>query len=451
MQTTLADRWRGRAEAEEAAAIVRKCVHCGFCTAACPTYRLLGDELDGPRGRIYLVKRVLEGAVPTAKTQLHLDRCLTCRACEPACPSGVEYGRLADAGRRLVDESVRRPLHERAVRAALRAVLTRPRIFAALLGLARQLRPVLPARLRTQLRPARPAGEWPRHARPRRVLLIGGCVQPALLPNVDAATARVLDALGYETVVPPAAGCCGAIRQHLGDPAGALEAARRNVDAWWPQLEAGAEAVIVNASGCGTQVRDYAHLLRDDPAYSAKAARLVAATRDVAEFVAEHAERLAVRVAPAAAAGDAAGAAVAGEATAAAAAPSATGRGGRPVRVVFHAPCSLQHGLRIRGVVESLLARLGAEVLPYADAQLCCGSAGTYSLLQPALANDLRTRKLAALERPAPDLILSANVGCIAHLDAGAQVPVRHWIEWVDEMLGRDGGNPVVRGAETGD
>jgi glycolate dehydrogenase iron-sulfur subunit len=405
MQVRLADFLQGTPEGEEAAAILGRCVHCGFCTATCPTYQLLGDELDGPRGRIYLIKQVAEGTEPTAKTQLHLDRCLGCRGCETTCPSGVEYGRLLDIGRRLVAERVPRPAGARLSRAALREGLTGS-LFPAAMRAGQALRPLLPAALREQVPPRRAAGAWPRRSHVRKALLLAGCVQPAMMPNINAATARVLDRLGIETIVPEAAGCCGAIRQHLEDPDGGMVDARRNIDAWWPQVAAGAEAIVMNASGCGSMVREYGHLLRHDADYADKAARISAMTRDLAEWVPGllAASGMAVARGP-------------GE------------------RVAFHPPCSLQHGQRIRGAVEALLALLGAEVVPFADAHLCCGSAGTYSLLQPALSRQLRDRKLDALNAARPDVILSANIGCIAHLGPAATVPVRHWIEWLDGRL----------------
>jgi len=405
MQVRLADFLRDTPDGEEAAAILGRCVHCGFCTATCPTYQLLGDELDGPRGRLYLVKQVVEGAAPTAKTRRHLDRCLGCRACETTCPSGVEYARLLDIGRRLVHERVPRGPSDRLLRAALRTGLPGP-LFPLAMRLGQAVRGMLPPPLREQVPPRQDAGAWPARRHAQRVLLLAGCVQPSMLPNINAATARVLDALGVEVVVPAAAGCCGAIRQHLDDPGGALDDARRNVDAWWPHLEAGVGAILLNASGCGSQVKDYAHLLRHDPAYAAKARRVSEAARDLAEYL------------PAAAA------ALAGNAK------PASG-----LRVAFHAPCSLQHGQRVRGAVEGLLAAFGAELVPVADGHLCCGAGGTYSLLQPELSRRLRQRKLEALTAAAPDVILSANVGCIAHLAARSPVPVRHWIEWLDERL----------------
>lgn len=419
MQASLDPSLQGRAEAREAADILRRCVHCGFCTATCPTYQLLGDELDGPRGRIHLVKQVLEGDVPTARTRLHLDRCLTCRACETACPSGVEYGRLVEAGRALVDERLpRRPL-ARLGRIALAAVLTGPLVWPAVV-IGRVLRPVLPRRLRQPLLPRRQAGAWPRRRQARRVLLLEGCVQPALAPGINAATARVLDALGIEVQVAAAAGCCGAIRQHLDETQRARDDMRRNIDAWWPLVGTGVgavEAIVTTASGCGTMVRDYGRLLQDDAAYAHKAARISALARDVAEVIAPHAAVLAARVA----------------ARHAAAADEAA-----PLRVVFHPPCSLQHGLKLAGVVEAVLAAAGAALQPISESQLCCGSAGTYSLLQPLLSQALRARKLSALRAPGPQMILSANIGCIGQLADAAGPPVRHWIEWLDARLRLD-------------
>jgi glycolate oxidase iron-sulfur subunit len=403
MQTQPAEFLRDTVDGREMAAILGRCVHCGFCTATCPTYQLLGDELDGPRGRIYLIKQFVEGKAPTAKTRLHLDRCLGCRSCETTCPSGVQYGRLADLARGLLAEVLPRPPAERLLRRTLRQGLTGP-LFGVAMRVGQALRPALPRALREQV-PARAApGAWPRRSHSRKVLLLAGCVQPAMQPNINVATARVLDVLGIETLVPPAAGCCGAIRYHLDDHAGGLDDARRNIDAWWPAVEAGAEAIVMNASGCGSMVKEYGHLLRDDPAYAERARRVSAMTRDLAELLGGEAEAVAGRFAA---------------------------RGGE--KVVFHAPCSLQHGQRVRGVVESLLASLGAEVLPAADGHLCCGSAGTYSLLQPTLSRQLRDRKLDALVAAGPDVVLSANIGCIGHLAATGRVGVRHWVEWLDE------------------
>ena len=404
MQTTLAEEFKGTHDGEAAAAILGKCVHCGFCTATCPTYQLLGEELDGPRGRIYLIKQVLEGAAPGRSTQLHLERCLSCRGCETTCPSGVKYGQLVDIGRKLVDERVPRPLLTRWQRALLVAGLAGP-LFAPLLRVGQWLRPLLPAVLRQKIPRRRGSGAWPVQHHPRKVLLLTGCVQPAMAPNINSATARVLDALGIETVVAAGAGCCGALHHHAGRHAAAVAAARQNIDAWWPHLERGAEAIVMNASGCGLQVSEYGQLLKHDVAYASKAARISALTRDVSLVLQPFRAQLAARVTAGA------------------------------ERIVFHPPCTLQHGLGICGEVEALLADCGAQVLPARDSHLCCGSAGSYSILQSAISTQLRTRKLESLMQTRPARILSANIGCIAHLAGVAPVPVQHWIEWLDEQL----------------
>jgi len=406
MQTQLADFIKDTPEGQEANAILRKCVHCGFCTATCPTYQLLGDELDGPRGRIYLIKRVLEGEMPTAKTQLHLDRCLTCRNCETTCPSGVQYGRLVDIGRHVVDSKVERGMMQKLTRTLLKEGLTSA-AFAPAMKLGQTLRPLLPASLQAKVPPRQDPGVWPTRTHPRKVVMLAGCVQPAMQPNINSATARVLDALGIETVVPPAAGCCGAIRHHLDDQAGGLDDARRNIDAWVAALDAGAEAIMMNASGCGAMVKEYAHLLHGDPVYAARARRVSEATRDLAEFLPALGEELRARI----------------------------GTTGSAQRVVFHPPCTLQHAQKVKGVVEELLASLGAEVAPAGESHFCCGSAGTYSVLQPELSIQLRDRRLSHLNAPQPQVILSANIGCITHLQSGTETRVMHWVEWLDERL----------------
>jgi len=410
METHLADFIRGTADGDEAEAILRRCVHCGFCTATCPTYQLLGDELDSPRGRIYLIKEVLEGGPATASTRLHLDRCLTCRNCETTCPSGVQYGRLVDIGRKVVEERADepRPLRERLERAALREGLTRRWLFDPAITIGRAVRPLLPAKLATKVPPriGAPATRFKPHTHARKMLLLEGCVQPAMAPGINDATARVLDALGIETMVARDAGCCGAIRQHLNDPDGALAQVRSNIDAWWPYLESGIEAIVMTASGCGAMVKEYGHLLRDDPAYAAKAARVTDMTRDLSEILAPLADTL-------------------------------VGKLVRPStrRVAWHPPCTLQHGQQIRGLVESVLTATGIEVRLCAESNLCCGSAGTYSVLQPELATALRDRKLKNLAATQPEMIVSANVGCITHLQSGTETPVTHWIELIANLL----------------
>jgi len=406
MQTNLAEWIRDTPDGKEADAILRKCVHCGFCTATCPTYQLLGDELDGPRGRIYLIKQVLEGKPATATTQLHLDRCLTCRNCETTCPSGVQYGRLVDIGRHEVARQVERPARDRLARTALKEGLTSS-AFAPALKLGQLVRPLLPPVLKNKVPVRQHAGEWPARSHARRMLLLAGCVQPAMQPNINAATARVLDALGIQLIVPPTAGCCGAIRQHLDDHSGAAANMRANIDAWWPHVEGGAEAIVMNASGCGVMVKEYDHALRNDTAYAEKARLIAAMTRDLAELLPPLIEPLKAKRKP----------------------------GNERERVVFHPPCTLQHGQNIRGAVEGLLRSLGAEVVPFNESHLCCGSAGTYSVLQPELAYQLRDRKLAHLQQPQPVAILSANVGCITHLQSGTSTRVEHWIEWLDRRI----------------
>lgn len=404
MQTNLADFIKDTPEGREAESILRACVHCGFCTATCPTYQLLGDELDGPRGRIYLIKQVLEGRPATEKTRLHLDRCLTCRSCESTCPSGVRYGRLVDIGRHVVERQVPRRGADRLSRWLLKEFVPRAGIFGAAMSLGRMAKPALPAMLKDKVPDARPAGAWPTPRHGRKMIALAGCAQPSMAPSINAASARVLDALGISLVEMPGAGCCGAVRYHLNDQDGGLADARRNIDAWWPAVERGeVEAIVMTASGCGVQVKDYGYLLRDDPVYAERAARISELTLDISEIVAREADALEAVLSKQRM-------------------PSAE-------KLAFHAPCTLQHGLRIRGVVERLLEAAGYELTPVADSHLCCGSAGTYSLLQPTLSKQLRSNKLAALEAGGAKCIASANIGCITHLEAGTATPVRHWIE----------------------
>ena len=408
MDTALADFIKDTPEGREAEAILRSCVHCGFCTATCPTYQLLGDELDGPRGRIYLIKGVLEGRAVTEKTQLHLDRCLTCRSCETTCPSGVKYGRLLDIGRHIVDERVPRPAAEQALRWTLRHGLTAKPLFGGAVMLGRMAKFALPKEIAGKLPSAPPAGYWPPPRHSRKMLALSGCVQPALMPSIDAAMARVLDRIGI-SLVRAGGGCCGALPHHLSAVDEALTLVKRNIDAWWPDVSRGAEAIVVTASGCGVMVKDYGYLLRNDKDYADKAKRIAALARDPVEVVGAEWRKMAPMV--------------------------AMDQG--PLRVAFHSPCTLQHGMKLRGSVEEILLALGFEMTPVADAHLCCGSAGTYSILQPELAGRLRANKVKALEAGAPEVIASANIGCITHLAGAAKAPVRHWVELLDaRMLG---------------
>jgi glycolate oxidase iron-sulfur subunit len=414
MQTNLAPQYQGTPDGQAAEAILRKCVHCGFCTATCPTYQLLGDELDGPRGRIYLMKQVLEGVTPTRKTQQHLDRCLTCRNCESTCPSGVQYGHLLDIGRKLVDEQVPRPAAERSLRWALKEGLPSP-LFAPAMAMGQLVRPLLPASLKNKVPAKQKAGRWPQRQHARQVLMLAGCVQPAMSPNINSATARVFDAAGIQTVMASKAGCCGAVKFHLNDQSGGMAEMRANIDAWWPFIERqdaapGVEGIISNASGCGVTLKDYGHLLRHDPDYAAKAERISALSKDVSEWLPELAGKLKGRVA------------------------------GSASRVAFHPPCSLQHGMQLRGGVEKYMCQLGFNVKTTGcEAHLCCGSAGTYSVLNPEISYQLRDRKLGHLNATfgahKPEQIVSANIGCITHLQSGTDTPVRHWIELLDEAL----------------
>jgi glycolate oxidase iron-sulfur subunit len=418
MQTKLADFIRDTPQGKEAESILRSCVHCGFCNATCPTYQLLGDELDGPRGRIYLMKQMLEGQPVSAVTRDHLDRCLSCRNCETTCPSGVQYGRLIDIGREMVDRLSPRPASQQLLRAGLRRSLASGNVFGVLLKLGRGVRWALPASLRGHIPPLQklrgsradnrckipPTPLLQRGESQRRMLLLEGCVQPALAPETNAAAARVLDRLGIRLVAAPEAGCCGAIDQHLAAPEAAKAAMRRNIDAWWPHIEAGEggglEAIVMTASGCGSLVKEYGHLLRDDPGYAEKAAKVSALTRDLSEVLARE--------------------------------DLSSLRSGAPRRVAFHPPCSLQHGQKVRGVIEGILSSLGHELLPVEESHLCCGSAGTYSLLQPEIAGQLRQRKLSNLQARGPELIATANIGCQSHLAAASGVPVVHWISLLE-------------------
>jgi glycolate oxidase iron-sulfur subunit len=409
MQTKLSPEFKQSAQAGVAENILRSCVHCGFCNATCPTYQILGDELDGPRGRIYLIKQMLEGGEVGRSTQQHLDRCLTCLNCETTCPSGVEYGKLVSIGRALVDARVERPPAEKMQRWILREVLTSV-LFAPLLRVAQWARRILPGALQNKVpdTAGSRAAKWPAGHHARKVLLLAGCVQPAMMPNVNSATARVLDAAGIETLIADGAGCCGALRDHLSDHDGGLADARRNIDAWWPLVAAGeVEAIVTNASACGLAVKQYGEALSRDAAYCDKARRVSALARDLGELLPELAPSLKSRL-----------------------------RHGATGRLAVHAPCTLQHGQRLRGGVEAHLSMLGFDVRAAgSEAHLCCGSAGTYSLLQPELARQLRDRKLRNLVASSPQCIVSSNVGCIQHLQSGTAIPVRHWVELLDQAL----------------
>lgn len=404
MQTTLSESASHLPRAAEAESILRTCVHCGFCNATCPTYQLLGDELDGPRGRIYLIKQVLEGNEVTQKTQQHLDRCLSCRNCETTCPSGVDYHNLLDIGRAVVDAAVPRPLGQRLLREGLRQTVPHPDVFKGLINSGQVFRALLPGTLQSKLpRSIYPAKPRPTTLRERQVLMLEGCVQPSLSPNTNAAAARVLDRLGISVIATREAGCCGAVDYHLDAQAAGLDRARRNIDAWWPGIEKGAEAIVQTASGCGAFIKDYGHLLASDPAYADKAKKVSALARDLVEVLRdEPLEKLGIHASQ---------------------------------RLAFHCPCTLQHGQKLGGAVEALLTRFGFTLTSVPDGHLCCGSAGTYSLTQPELSRQLRDNKLNALESGHPEVIVTANIGCQSHLDGAGRTPVRHWIELVEAAL----------------
>lgn len=401
MQTRIDPVLKTQDEIAEADAILRSCVHCGFCTATCPTYQILGSELDSPRGRIYLIKDLLEGNEATEKTRLHLDRCLTCRSCETTCPSGVRYGRLIDIGRNIIEQRVPRPFADRVVRKIMLKVLPNTQRLNIAMKLGQLVKPLLPAPLKRKLPTLRSASSRPSSQHARRMLVLEGCVQPLTAPNTNAATARVLDRLGITLISAEKAGCCGAINQHMSDGDGARAVMRNNIDAWWPHLEAGCEAIVMTASGCGLMVKEYGELLKGDPAYAAKAQRISTLTRDLSEILRdEDLSRLAAK--------------------------------GRGIKVAYHSSCTLQHGQKLGGTVETILQRCGYQLTPVANGHLCCGAAGTYTLLQPALSQQLLNNKLAALEAGQPDVIASANVGCQMHLESEAKIPVKHWIELLE-------------------
>ncbi len=406
MQTNLADFIKDTPQGKEADAILRACVHCGFCTATCPTYQVLGDELDGPRGRIYMIKQVLEGVEPTKKTQQHLDRCLTCRNCESTCPSGVQYGRLVDIGRSVVEEKVGRNLFERATRGVLRKGLLNKKLFAAGMAIGRAVKPVLPKALQSKVQPLRAHGAWPTTQHARTMIVLDNCVQNAMAPAIDFAAARVLDRAGVSLKWVAAGGCCGALSHHLNAHDEAVQKVRANIDAWWPLIEGGAEAIVGTASGCSVMLKDYGHFMQHDTAYAEKAKKIAALSKDVSEVIAAEWPKLKTMLKPS------------------------------NEKIAYHPPCTMQHGMKLKGGVETMLKDMGFELAPVADSHLCCGSAGTYSVLQPTISSELKTRKVAALTAESPRQIATSNIGCMTHIQSGTTLPVKHWIELLDERLG---------------
>lgn len=397
MQTKLQPDLLKTVRGQEADRILRNCVHCGFCTATCPTYQLLGDELDGPRGRIYEIKMALEGEPVSRQTQAHLDRCLTCLNCETTCPSGVRYHRLLEIGRAYVDQQVARPWHQRLLRWTLRQVFPYTNRVKQLLKLGRLFSPILPSTLTNKIPSQQPDLVYSRSETTRQVLLLAGCVQPVMTPRTNQATAAVLNRLDIKVIEAASAGCCGALSHHLNASEEARRFMRNNIDAWWPYIEQGVEAIVITASGCGAMIKDYATHLREDPEYADKAARIVELSKDLSEILSvEDMQKLG---------------------------------NGQQRSIAFHAPCTLQHAQKLNGRVETLLRAAGYQLVPVADSHLCCGSAGTYSVLQPTIAHQLKQQKLQQLQVHKPELIATANVGCQLHLQTGTDLPVQHWIE----------------------
>jgi len=404
MQTNISEQFLSNLQIKDAETILRSCVHCGFCTATCPTYQLLGDELDGPRGRIYLIKQVLEGNEISRRTQTHLDRCLTCRSCETTCPSGVRYGRLVEIGREIVDQQVPRSLLQSIPRFLLRKIVPYPARFAPIYKLGLLFRPLLPDSLQRKLPRPRTAGINSSTKGTRKMLVLQGCVQSVVTPQTNEAAARILQKLGIELLTAPAAGCCGAVSHHLSAHEEGLEFMRRNIDAWWPFIEQGAEAIIITASGCGTVVKDYAELLKHDASYADRAKHVSKLAKDISEILRDE-DLSSLTTKPA------------------------------DIKVAFHSPCTLQHGQQLNGVVENILTKAGFSLAGVLDPHLCCGSAGTYSILQPTLSQQLLDNKLAALQNGQPDIIATANIGCQMHMASKAKVPVKHWLEVLSDQL----------------
>ncbi len=437
MKVEFAENYRNTNIREEAERLLKPCVQCGQCTFICPTFRLLDDEWDGPRGRIFLIKQMLEGRMPgsagllpaydlktlhkdtiAANLQERLDGCLTCRSCEASCPHGVRYGQLLDIGRELAEREVPRPWKERLMRRGVRATVTHRRLFAALLNIGQALRRTLPTHLQSRIpQRRRPAGLWPTRSHARRMLVWQGCVQPALAPNINAAAARVLDRFGVQLSGVSGGGCCGALSQHMAATVEARTLMRRNVDALWPYIEAGTEALVLTASGCGAFFREYGYLLKDDLQYREKARRISALTRDIAEIITD-VWKDGERVLPV---------------------PL------RVRRIVFQASCSLQHSQKLNSVVEKLLRRAGFKLMPVQYGFMCCGAAGVYSIFQRRNAEALRQMKLETLMAARPEAIATANIGCLTHVAGASPVPVRHWIEFLDEAFATADIYPAIR------
>ncbi len=400
MKTDLAEFIRDTDDGKLAESILGKCVHCGFCLATCPTYLQLGNELDSPRGRIYLMKQTLEGAEPTRTTQQHLDRCLTCRSCETTCPSGVNYAQLLEIGRRVVDDKVKRPLRDRLMRQALCFVIPKTVLVRLAMEAAWLARPLMPQVIRSKIPPRERHRKWPAVRNKRKVILHQGCVQRIAKPRINAAAAHYLDQASI-SAVRTNDGCCGAIGLHTGNHKNGLDMVRRNIDAWWPQIEGGAEAIVSTASGCGITIKEYGMLLRNDVKYAAKAEKVASLTVDLAEVEVDLDAKAQSKLAK---------------------------------RIAFHAPCTLYHGQKITGRIEQILQKSGYETTKVSNMHLCCGSAGTYSILQPEISQQLLANKLSCLTENSPEIIATANIGCLMHLQTKSDIPVKHWVELVADQ-----------------
>jgi glycolate oxidase iron-sulfur subunit len=404
MQTKIIQKYLDTPLGQEANEILRSCVHCGFCTATCPTYQILGDELDSPRGRIYLIKQLLEGHTASKKTQKHLDRCLTCRSCETTCPSGVRYGRLVDIGREIIENQVPRNIVVKFQRYLLRKILPYPKRFSTLLKLSTPVKPFLPAAIKNKIPPRQTLSNWPEKTCQRKMIVLQGCAQSTVTPNTNSATARVLNKLGIDLITATEAGCCGAVSHHLSAQEEGLNFMRRNIDAWWPLIEQGAENIVITASGCGVMAKEYGELLKHDKEYSAKAKRISELCKDICEIINQ--QKI-----------------------------SNDQFKTDNLKIAFQSPCTLQHGQQLDGVVEKILSSAGFELVEIEDKHLCCGSAGTYSILQAKLSQQLLDNKLQSLQQNAPDIIATANIGCQLHLLSKSKTPVKHWIELLDSAL----------------
>ncbi len=407
MKTELSTELLNTSDGKLANEILRTCVHCGFCNATCPTYQLLGDENDGPRGRIYLIKQVLEDKVVSNSTRTHLDRCLTCRNCETTCPSGVEYSKLLDIGRKAVEAKTTRDLKERITRKALLSLLPYRKRFTPAIKLGQVFKPFLPKVLSKKIPKRVTTGIYPIAGFDRKMIILEGCVQPALSPDINSATARVLHRLGISLIRPKNAGCCGAVNQHLSDEEKALDFMKQNIDAWWVYIDSGVEAIVVTASGCGAMVKDYAHYLRDDKNYADKAEKISALCKDISEIIIDEDYTQFIN--------------------------KDASKNTLP-RISWHPPCTLQHGQKVNGVVEKILADCGFDLSPVMDSHLCCGSAGTYSILQPVISQKLQINKIANLQKSKPEMIVTGNIGCQTHLQEVSDIPVLHWIHLLDQL-----------------